>query len=374
MIGYTSANKGTNIVDAVENGSDQQIILLNDNTKSILCNIDQNGNPIWEKGLSDIESGQQPTNLLVNTDGIYIAMNGYGNPKNNLLYKTDASFNIDCVATPTSIQNSDATSFLKDDDAQMNVQNEINNTVLFSNTSAGQSNYAISTNNICLNTCCQDILDTLHTVTKTICEKDQYQLPNGVPVTTSGTYYIINKTVLGCDSISYYHITILKDPAAISLGSDTCMEGKDSLVLIATPGYDRYSWNNGFTFENSYIVHQPGNYQVTVTNQCGTKTTSIHVLAICDAPIYIPNAFTPNADGLNEVFRIPPTPYYDLNSFKIFNRWGEIIFQTNRIGNGWDGKYKGIQQPSGIFTYTIHITSLKTGKTSMIKGAFQLIR
>ncbi|MEI8074023.1 MAG: gliding motility-associated C-terminal domain-containing protein, partial [Bacteroidota bacterium] len=180
--------------------------------------------------------------------------------------------------------------------------------------------------------------------------------------------------VMGCDSISYYNINIIKDPSALTLGADTCIEGKDSLVLIATPGYDRYSWNTFFTFQNQFTVTQSGTYQVTVNNQCGIKTADINVLAICDAPLYIPNAFTPNADGLNEVFRIPPTNFYRLNSFQIYNRWGELIFSTSDIKQGWDGNYKGLQQPTGIYTYAINIASLKTGKTSQRNGSVQLIR
>ena len=372
MIGYSSANKGANIIDAVSLGADHQVLLLNDDTKAMVSEIDSEGNIVSEKGLLAMNQGQQPTNLLMGLGGLYLPMNG--GQHNSYIYKTDASANIDCVTATASLQTSDASLFLSQDDAEMTVTQEPINGSLFSISNISQTNYPLTINNVCLNSCCKDILDTANTTTKTVCEKDHYLLPNGVPVTVSGLYFITNKTMMGCDSISYYNINIIKDPSALTLGADTCIEGKDSLVLIATPGYDRYSWNTFFTFQNQFTVTQSGTYQVTVNNQCGIKTADINVLAICDAPLYIPNAFTPNADGLNEVFRIPPTNFYRLNSFQIYNRWGELIFSTSDIKQGWDGNYKGLQQPTGIYTYAINIASLKTGKTSQRNGSVQLIR
>lgn len=376
MIGYSSSQNGVSIVDAMSlSTAGHQAILLNDNSKTILTEIDENGIIQWQKGFNDIITNQQPTGLLANAGTFYIPMNGFGNQKYNYIYKTDDFLNIDCMATTSNLQSSDASQFLKQDDAEMVVLNEINTLNIFSSAKSLQSNYPLSTNNICQSPCCKEVLDTLNTTTKTVCEKDNYQLPNGVPVTVTGTYFITNKTVLGCDSISYYNITVIKDPAALKISGDTCLEGKDSLVLFTSEGYDSYTWNSSIkTIENKLTINKAGNYTVTVSNQCGSKTASINVLSICDAPIYIPNAFTPNKDRLNEVFRVPPTDSYQLNSFKIYNRWGELIFNTRNIKEGWDGTYKGIQQSSGIYTYLISITSLKTGKTSQRNGSVHLIR
>lgn len=374
LIGFASTNNAANIVDAIPLAADHQLLLLNDNNKSIISEIDDQGKLIWEKGYTAITTGQQPTNILVSTEGIYLPINGYGNQSYNYLYKTDATNNIDCVNTNSSLQISDAAAFLIQDDAQMTVIQENSASTLFSNSSISVSSYPLTTNNLCINSCCKDYLDTLNTTTKTVCEKDHYQLPNGATVSVSGNYFIVNKTVTGCDSISYYHITVVKDPSTLSLGIDTCLEGRDSIILIATEGFDKYTWNNFAGVENKQTINQPGKYTVSVTNLCGTKTADINVLAICDAPLYIPNAFTPNADGLNELFRIPTTNAYQLNSFQIYNRWGELVFKTTDLKQGWDGKYHGTQQPNGIYTYLISVTSFKTGKTTQRNGSVQLIR
>lgn len=377
MVGYSGPQTGFAIADAINTGTaGHQIILLQGFFQSTLAEIDDAGIIVWQKGLNiNMANLQHPTNLLLNKNALYITSSSLDYLDNNYLYKSNDSWNFDCLNAITDIQNDDASQFLKQDDAQMNILNEVSPVNLFSLANSIQTNYPLSTTVICDSSCCKEILDTLNTTTKTVCEKDNYHLPNGVPVTVSGTYYITNKTVSGCDSISYYNITVVKDPAALKMNTDTCMEGKDSLVLITTEGFDFYKWNSGLiSTENKLTVNKSGLYTVSVSNQCGVNSASINVLAICDAPIYIPNAFTPNKDRLNEVFRVPPTDFYQLNSFQIYNRWGGLIFSTNNIKEGWDGNYKGIQQPSGIYTYIIKLTSIKTGKMSQEIGSLQLIR
>ncbi|MBW8683408.1 Ig-like domain-containing protein [Chitinophaga rhizophila] len=87
--------------------------------------------------------------------------------------------------------------------------------------------------------------------------------------------------------------------------------------------------------------------------------------------IFIPNAFTPNGDGKNDYFKPEGTSITAID-MKIFNQWGELIYQTNQL-TGWNGTYNGTLQPSGVYTYTVRITM--TDKTQVIKkGAINLLR
>ncbi|QHS63281.1 gliding motility-associated C-terminal domain-containing protein [Chitinophaga agri] len=87
--------------------------------------------------------------------------------------------------------------------------------------------------------------------------------------------------------------------------------------------------------------------------------------------IFIPNAFTPNADGKNDYFKPEGTSISAID-MKIFNQWGELIYQTNQL-TGWNGTYNGKLQPSGVYTYTIRITM--NDKTQVVKkGAINLLR
>lgn len=88
--------------------------------------------------------------------------------------------------------------------------------------------------------------------------------------------------------------------------------------------------------------------------------------------LYMPNAFTPNGDGLNDVFKISPDPSLSLNEFSIYDGWGNKIFSTQDIHKGWDGTYKGVKKDPGVYVYVINGTDNKG--TVLMKGVFMLIR
>jgi len=90
-----------------------------------------------------------------------------------------------------------------------------------------------------------------------------------------------------------------------------------------------------------------------------------------DEELYIPNAFSPNHDGINDVFR----PYGNsiiMVETTIFNQWGEKIFSGKGLPGGWDGLHKGKLQPSGVYVYVLKIT-LQSGRVETKKGAVNLI-
>lgn len=88
--------------------------------------------------------------------------------------------------------------------------------------------------------------------------------------------------------------------------------------------------------------------------------------------IYIPNAFTPNADGSNDVFRVYGTA---INSIllKVYNQWGELVFSSTDLVNGWDGNYKGNKSPASVYSYTLE-AKMQDGTEVIKKGTFTLIR
>jgi gliding motility-associated-like protein len=141
--------------------------------------------------------------------------------------------------------------------------------------------------------------------------------------------------------------------------------------LIATAG--SHIWNDGST-DTKLSISEPGNYYVTVTqNGCSTSDS---ILVNRDCYLNIPNAFSPDGDGLNNYF----LPTIDLSagltafSMRIFNRWGNEVFYTTRIDSrGWDGKLGGQPQPIGTYVYQISAV-LKNGERKNYTGNFTLIR
>ena len=119
---------------------------------------------------------------------------------------------------------------------------------------------------------------------------------------------------------------------------------------------------------------QANQYTLTIifnNKECYT-TAQRTVLVIGNPPVYIPNAFTPNNDGNNDMFLIYGEDIKTLD-LKIFNRWGEEVFKTNSQFIGWDGTFKNILQNPGVYVYEANITFLDNTKV-LKKGAITLIR
>jgi gliding motility-associated-like protein len=129
------------------------------------------------------------------------------------------------------------------------------------------------------------------------------------------------------------------------------------------------SENTSLTFDNA------GLYPVAfvVENSFGCKDTVIKTIKIeQDFVIYIPDVFTPNGDALNDYF-LPVTRGINKYSMKIFNRWGEILFETANVEQGWDGSYRGEVCKQDVYAYKI-ILSSNTGDQKEYAGKVTLIR
>jgi gliding motility-associated-like protein len=114
-------------------------------------------------------------------------------------------------------------------------------------------------------------------------------------------------------------------------------------------------------------------YNVTLIDSNGCIANDIVlVLVDLDKILYVPNAFTPDADGINDVFNI-----YTLGAknilFRVFNRWGEKVFETTVLGQGWNGEYMGKLMTPGVFVYYVEVTYLDND-VKVAKGSVTLIR
>jgi gliding motility-associated-like protein len=199
-------------------------------------------------------------------------------------------------------------------------------------------------------------------------------LPDSTVIKDSGLYYVTFKTALGCDSIRFYQINLEKDISLLTLGNDTCLTGSSNITLKATEGFGKYYWMNNIAPANAeYNITRAGNYYVTVNNVCGSKTDSIEIFDECDYKIFMPTAFTPNGDGLNDDFKIAPANKNKLINFSIYNRWGKLIFQTRNPLTGWDGTYKNEPMSAGTYIYNLEMMGLSGSRVSQ-KGVVILLR
>ncbi len=171
-------------------------------------------------------------------------------------------------------------------------------------------------------------------------------------------------------------------PKFADAGPDLTICNNEPATLHASGG-DRYSWSPCIGLSNCEIPDpkpEPGTeqtYVVTVTDKDGCiDTDTVHVTyADPTKKIYVPNAFTPNNDGINDQFRPLVSLQGQLTAeWKLFNRFGNMIFSSNSSTPGWDGKYKGEPQPSGNYSYIINIEAVGTCPARNLKGTVMLIR
>ncbi|HMN32788.1 MAG TPA: gliding motility-associated C-terminal domain-containing protein [Chitinophagaceae bacterium] len=160
---------------------------------------------------------------------------------------------------------------------------------------------------------------------------------------------------------------------------DTTIYLGDHVQLMAS-GAPFYYWTPTtyltYSQSNSPIATPLEDITYTVTGvsilQGCPQTASVNIKVV-QPDVVLPNAFTPNGDGVNDIFRVVGRNFINLQEFKIFNRWGVELFSTSDINKGWDGTYKGVPQDPGVYFYQIRV-AYPNGKTQNLKGDVTLIR
>lgn len=369
VLGYYNTQIGCYTSDAIDGGANgEQIVLMHDGNKPLIVKIDKDGQILWQKAYNP-GSSYVPQSLLNTPYGYYIFSNKFDGISN--LIKTDTIADMVCLNSPINTVTEDVSKFFKKKD--VNIMSYATNLEYFDDLNLSSIPYLLGTTTLCIKACCIDTFDIAHSKNITLCEGNTYTLPDNYIVKDSGTYNVVYTTAKGCDSMVPYYVKVLKNPASLSLGNDTCIEEKDSLVLKATGGFTSYNWMNTITNDSIFTVTQPGKYWVEVSNRCGTKRDSIEVFKKCDFEIYMPNAFTPNGDGLNDYFGVPNYNKNKLVKLSIYNRWGQLIFQTTDINKRWDGSFKKNPQPMGAYVYYLEMETLH-GKAITKKGVITMIR
>ncbi|MGZ8559228.1 MAG: gliding motility-associated C-terminal domain-containing protein [Chitinophagaceae bacterium] len=371
VIGYFNTQYGCYIAGAMDAGATgERVVLMDDGRRLILMQIDEDGKVKWQKAYSSTNDPYGTLSFHAASTGYYIFSDDKFNPRTTNLFKTNKDGELDCIGSPVNMVTEDVTNLFSSSNTDLRF---LTGTEVLRYITLETTNYELVPNILCYKTCCKDTLDIANTKQITLCEGDTYSLPNNYMVKDSGTYYITTKTAAGCDSVSFYHVAVQKNPGHLKLAGDECFEGKDTITLKATPGFEKYNWTNNITTDSSYFVTKPGVYWVGVSNSCGSKRDSTEIFDKCNFSIYMPSAFTPNDDGLNDVFRIPPSNKNKLIRLQVYNRWGQKIFETKGISKGWNGMLEGQLQPVGIYIYFLTMESLNGNKITK-QGTVTLIR
>lgn len=185
-----------------------------------------------------------------------------------------------------------------------------------------------------------------------------------------GQYWVI--VTDPCESVSDSINVNYLLPFSLHLPEDTTLCEGNSLWIKLEHPYCDYLWSDGST-DHRYLINQSGTYSVTASNICYTTNGEITLtFENCrENPLHIPNAFTPNQDGVNDEF----LPYFEypekIISYEllIYDRWGKLIFRTQNLQEGWDGG----DFPTGSYSYFIRYKSQNIAE-KIAKGSVTVVR
>jgi len=197
------------------------------------------------------------------------------------------------------------------------------------------------------------------------------------PITTQ-TYTVIATDIHGCRDTLTFTATV--HPGAV-------MWMPDSVTLYPGETYQvdpqtnctKFDWTPAGGLNYKYISNPVASpevstrYIVTASTEYGCATRDSIIIHVDPQTLLaVPNAFAPG-NGPNNVFRVIKRGIATLNYFRIYNRWGNLVFETTDIDGGWDGTYKGVPQPLGVFVYEVQAVT-STGETFEQHGNITLLR
>ena len=196
---------------------------------------------------------------------------------------------------------------------------------------------------------------------------------NGQTYTESGTYTFAHPDDNGCTQVDTLHLTFLDTTIRIvPITHNFCDEG--SLTLEVQCALEDYLWSSGQT-STIITVFEEGTYTVTAS-QGSCEVSTSYTIHPCEHQILLPNAFTPDGDGINDEFSIPEA-YYDhigdaVFDIRIYNRWGEVVYHATSKYFRWNGEVNGQIYHNNVYNYVIEYNT-PAGVPRKINGSITVL-
>jgi gliding motility-associated-like protein len=240
------------------------------------------------------------------------------------------------------------------------------------------------------------------TISEEIFAWQDYYFDN-VQMSQSGTYTLTTKNSLGCDSIVTLNLVVndkvyqseeICDGESLVFGNNTlttsgiymdtlqASNGNDSIIVLSLTVYPSYSDTLYETIPDGQVYDRQGfsesvegiySHNNTTIHGCDSSIT-LNLTVVKEGEIWVPTAFTPSADNNNELKITFSNDSIDIVSFKVFGRWGGLLFETTDKEKGWDGKYKDEPCQQGVYIYEIDYYNRNIkGKTFKKSGEFMLL-
>lgn len=167
----------------------------------------------------------------------------------------------------------------------------------------------------------------------------------------------------GCNSLKDDSISItVTAPAILSVGNDTTIAIRQPLQLFSrdvnNSGFNTYTWTPAYGLDNPFaanpvsILDRDITYNIYATTSIGCEAFDTIKIKVYQGPeLYVPNAFTPNGDGLNDYLKVIAIGIKEFHFFRVYNRFGQLVFSTTDPSKGWDGSIKGKLQNIGTYVW-----------------------
>jgi gliding motility-associated-like protein len=180
----------------------------------------------------------------------------------------------------------------------------------------------------------------------------------------------------GCKKIMKFNVSDTTPAPTVALGNDTTLcNGMPLKLEVQVQDFINYRWSTGDE-GCCTIIKTAGTYTVTAEGSCGYNTASVTINYVdCNFCFWIPNAFSPNNDGVNDTWKVVPVCLTDKFKLQIFNRWGKVLFTSFSTDISWDGMFNGQPVDVGIYHYYLEATATDRSIPPLsMKGEVTVIR
>ena len=193
-------------------------------------------------------------------------------------------------------------------------------------------------------------------------------------------YKLYSTSPQGCIDTDIVRINV-GSSAVLNAGDDVTLYPGESVELFANGNCSFFDWIPNYHLTANNIKNPIANPPVTTqyivygTTENGCEISDSITIRISEESVLdLPNAFSPGSGtSINDELKIIKRGIVNLNYFRVYNRWGELVFETKEIDKGWNGQFKGKAQPMGVYVYMIDATT-STGKRFYKQGNITLIR
>lgn len=216
---------------------------------------------------------------------------------------------------------------------------------------------------------------------------DDYRSPNPKASPWETTKYRVIAYEGSCiPDTSHVDLTVHPKPTVSVRGEQTIVAGTSADLLASGQHIVRFMWSPSATLSCETCAnpiaspYKTTTYTVKVFSkfEC-VDSANVTIKVLCDkSQLFVPNTFTPNGDGVNDIFMVRGTGITTLQSFRVYNRWGQVMFERTNVSvndktNGWDGNFNGAQLPPDVYVWTVE-AFCENGDLLKLKGDVTIIR